>query len=76
LPVGVSQMCWMAPGPAISARVKVLPGSTFTDGEIFHFWPRSRAASLPVPSVAMPPSPLAPVKFSGLIERVRAPESR
>src|SRR5436190_10190592 len=45
-------------------------------GETFQPCPRSRAASAPVPSVAMPPPPLAPSKFSGLIERVRAPEMR
>jgi hypothetical protein len=40
-----------------------------TDGETFQPWPSSRAAFLPVPSVAMPPLPFSPVKFSGLIER-------
>src|SRR5215217_7128520 len=45
-------------------------------GEIFHPCPSSRAATAPVPSVAMPPAPFAPSKFSGLIERVTAVESR
>ena len=75
-PVGVIQMCWIAPGPSISARVKVSPGLMLTEGEIFQPWPRSRATLAPVPSVAMPPLPFSPVKFSGLIERVFALESR
>ena len=69
-------MCWIAPGPSISARVKVRPASIFTEGDTFHFCPRSRADSLPVPSLAMPPLPFSPVKFSGLMERVFAFESR
>src|SRR5579859_5429296 len=47
-----------------------------TEGETFHPLPRSRAAALPVPSVAIPPLPFSPVKFSGLIERDLASESR
>src|SRR5438876_12144703 len=47
-----------------------------TEGETFHFCPSSRAAFLPVPSVAIPPLPFSPVRFSGLIERVFAFESR
>jgi len=66
----------MAPGPSISASVKVSLASICTDGEIFHPWPSSRAACAPVPSVAMPPLPFSPVKFSGLIERVLAFDSR
>src|SRR5436305_5619031 len=68
-PVGVIQMCWIAPGPAMLASVKVLPGSMRMLGEIFHPMPSSRAAFLPVPSVAIPALPFSPVKFSGLIER-------
>ena len=34
------------------------------------------AATAPVPSVAMPPAPFAPVKFSALIERDFARERR
>src|SRR5256886_6729032 len=45
-------------------------------GETFQPWPSSRAAAAPVPSVALPPCPLAPVGFSALIERVWALESR
>src|SRR5689334_22139812 len=66
----------MAPGPAISPSVKVCLAAILTDGEIFQPWPSSRAALAPVPWVALPPSPLAPVKFSGLIERVFALERR
>src|SRR6187402_1104512 len=76
LPVGVIQMCWMAPGPVISPSVKTCLGPIFTDGETFQPRPRSRAALAPVPSVALPPSPLAPVKFSGLIDRVLAFDRR
>jgi hypothetical protein len=45
-------------------------------GEIFQPCPSSRAAMAETPSVDMPPWPLAPVKFSALIERVRAVETR
>src|SRR5437016_817392 len=69
LPVGVIQMCWIAPGPAMLQSVKVFPGSIRTLGEIFQPTPSSRAAFLPVPSVAMPALPFSPVKFSGLIDR-------
>jgi hypothetical protein len=43
-----------------------------TLGEIFQPWPRSRAHSAPVPSVARPPAPGSPVGFSALIERLFA----
>src|SRR6476659_8782155 len=69
-------MCWIAPDPLMSARVKVCPGWITTDGEIFHPTPRSFASLLPVPSVAMPPLPFAPVKFSGEMDRDLALESR
>src|SRR5689334_1189224 len=75
-PVGVSQMCWIAPDALMSHIVKVSPGPIFTDGETFHPWPRSDDGHEPVPSVAMPPLPFSPVKFSGLIERVSAFASR
>src|SRR5690348_9135527 len=68
-------MCWIAPGPAISAIVKVCPALITTEGDTFQPLPRSRAALAPVPSVACPPAPLAPVKFSGLIDRVFAFDS-
>jgi hypothetical protein len=69
-PVGVSQICWIAPLPLISpASVNVCPGSIFTEGEILPPAPKvaSERAS-PVPDVAMPPLPFSPVRFSGLIE--------
>src|SRR3954447_20304073 len=66
----------MAPGPVISARVKTCFAPILTEGETFQPRPRSRAAPAPVPSVDLPPSPLAPVKFSGLIDRVFALERR
>ena len=73
---GVIQICWIAPEPSISARVKVVPALMRTEGETFQPWPSSRAAFLPVPSVAMPALPFSPVKFSGLIERDWALDSR
>ena len=61
----------------IDARcVKVVPGAMCTHGDTFQVWPRSRDACAPAPSVAMPPAPGAPVKFSALIERVTALERR
>ena len=51
--------------------VKVWPGRILTEGEIFHPRPRSRASFAPVPSVAIPPLPFSPVKFSGA-DRARA----
>jgi hypothetical protein len=38
----------------------------------FAIRPRPRAWTAPVPSIAMPPLPLSPVKFSGEMERVLA----
>ena len=73
---GVIQICWIAPGPSISATVNVLLALIRTDGETFQVRPRSRAAPWPVPSVAMPPFPFSPLKFSGLIDRDCASESR
>src|SRR5882724_9775880 len=46
-----------------------------TDGLIFQPCPRSRPGLAPVPSVAIPPLPFSPVKFSGLIEKVFAFDS-
>src|SRR5439155_1452949 len=60
----------------MSARVKVSPGLIWTHGETFQPGPRSRAAFAPMPSVARPPWPGAPEKFSGLIDRERASDSR
>src|ERR1700685_4114747 len=73
---GVIQICWMAPGPVMSARVKVDRAATLTIGETFHPWPRSRAAFLAAPSTDIPPLPFSPVRFSGLIERDWASERR
>ena len=75
-PVGVIQICWMQPGPLISPRVKIVLALMTTDGDTFQPWPNSRDAPLPVPSVAMAPLPFSPVKFSGLIERDWALETR
>ena len=68
----MSQICWTAPGPVISARVKVDLAGTRTKGETFQPWPRSRAAPLAAPSVDMPALPFSPLKFSGPMERVLA----
>ncbi len=76
LPVGVSQTCWMAPCPETSAIVKTLFALMRTEGDTFQPRPSSRAAFWPVPSLAIPPRPFSPVRFSGLIERVRAFDSR
>src|SRR5881392_3304651 len=46
------------------------------EGETFHPCPSSRAATAPVPSVAIPAFPLSPVKFSALIDRVFAFDRR
>src|SRR5690349_19610651 len=46
------------------------------EGDTFQPCPSSRAALAPVPSVAMPPLPGSPLKFSGLMERVTAFDSR
>jgi hypothetical protein len=62
----------MVPEPSMSASTNVACGLIVIDGEIFHPGPRSRQGTAPVPSVAIPPRPFAPVKFSGLIERVSA----
>ncbi len=72
----VSQICWIAPGPSISATVNVVCAGMLTLGDTFHPWPSSRATCAPVPSVAMPPLPFSPVKFSALIERVLARDRR
>src|SRR5215469_5191935 len=76
LPVGVIQICWIDPCPEMSARVNVSPGLMITKGFTFHPRPRSRAASDATPSVAIPPLPFSPVKFSGLTEKVFASEVR
>ena len=60
----------------MSASTNVSCGAIDTDGETFQPCPSSRPGPAPVPSVAMPPRPFSPVKFSGLIERVSASASR
>src|ERR687886_282377 len=75
-PVGVIQICWIAPESWISASWRVSPGTITIDGESFQPRPRSRAARAPVPSVVIPPFPFSPVKFSGLIERDCAGDRR
>src|ERR1700754_670158 len=76
LPVGVIQICCTEPGPSISATVNVVPALITTLGLIFHPCPSSRAAPSPVPFLAIPPFPFAPLKFSGLIDLVLASEIR
>src|SRR5258708_6515178 len=66
----------MAPGPSISARVTSCRGSIRILGETFQPCPHSRAQPAPVPSVAIAAAPFAPVKFSALMLRVFAWESR
>ena len=82
-PVGVIQICWIAPGPSISAMVMVSLGLMTIKGFTFQVWPRSRAAqdalfSLRVlgrAGLAIPPLPFSPVMFSGDMERDSAFES-
>jgi hypothetical protein len=66
----------MTPGPSICPNVKEPLAGTSTDGETFHPLPRTLAGPAPVPSVAVPAFPFSPVKFSALMERVFAFESR
>src|SRR3569833_3259880 len=66
----------MAPGPVISASVKVDFAGTRTKGETFQPCPRSRAAPRAAPSVDVPALPFSPVKFSGPMERVLALDKR
>src|SRR5579862_624296 len=77
-PVGVIQICCIAPEPLISAMVKVSPGFITMNGLTFQPCPSSRAASfaLPFSKVAIPPLPGSPVKFSGPIDRVFASDRR
>src|SRR6185295_4295268 len=53
----------------MSAMMWVVLDFITTLGLTFHPCPKSLDAFSPVPVVAFPPSPLAPLKFSGLIER-------
>src|SRR3954464_11625985 len=72
----VHQICWMGPGPSISARVTLLLPAILMQGDTFQPLPNSRAASAPSPSIAMAPLPFSPVIFSALIERLSALETR
>src|SRR6185503_7702309 len=56
--------------------VKVVCDFIVTQGLTFHPCPRSLEAPCPIPVVAFPPPPLAPLKFSGLMDLVFASESR
>src|SRR5665647_757369 len=76
LPVGVIQICLMQPEFSMRASVKVVLDLITTLGLSFHPLPSSLAGPAPVPVVALPPSPFAPVKFSGLIERDTALDKR
>jgi len=62
-------------GPGMSASTEVPPAGTWMLGEIFQPRPRPAAAA-PVPSVARPPPPGAPVGFSALTDLLRACERR
>ena len=65
----VSQRCVISAGPSMFASSNVVRPSISTLGEIFQPAPRSAAQAAPVPSMARPPPPFVPSKFSGLIER-------
>src|SRR5580693_6450630 len=65
----VSQRCVMSAGPSMAANSNVVCPPMSTLGEIFHPVPRCAAEAAPVPSTARAPPPLAPSKFSGLIDR-------
>ncbi|HSS23499.1 MAG TPA: hypothetical protein VLL82_03645 [Mycobacterium sp.] len=66
----------MSAGPSMAASSNVMFPSMWTLGETFQPWPRCAAQVAPVPSVARAPPPLAPSKFSGLIDRDCARLSR
>src|SRR6266568_8904854 len=72
----VSQMCVMSAGPSMAASSNVVCPSISTLGEIFQPAPRCAAQAAPVPSIARAPPPLAPSKFSGLIDRDCTPVNR
>ena len=71
LPVTVIQICWIAPGPAISTSSRVSPAAIRSLGEAFQPRPRSRAGESASGSAIAPP-PFSPVLFSELIERLTA----
>jgi hypothetical protein len=55
---------------AVEVELDLAPAGRSMLGEIFQPAPRSRAQSAPVPSVARPPPPTAPSRFSGEMDRV------
>src|SRR5271166_3378876 len=73
-PVGVIQICAIAPAPEISASTFTSPGSMTTYGETFQPRPSFRAGLLALSGRAVAPLPFSPVGFSGLIERLSASE--
>src|SRR5271155_3287365 len=73
-PVGVIQICAIAPAPPISASTFTSPGSITTYGATFHPRPSFRAGLLAGSGIAIAPLPFSPVGFSGLIERLSAAE--
>ena len=63
----------MAPGPCdVGQRERRLRLDAHRRRDLPALAEVARGALAPVPSVAMPPLPFSPVKFSGLIERVLA----
>src|SRR5271155_3916248 len=73
-PVGVIQICAIAPAPAMSASTFTSPGSITTYGAAFHPCPSLRAGLLTGSGIAIAPLPFSPVGFSALIERLSAAE--
>src|ERR1700687_3941710 len=71
-PVGLIQICAIAPAPAMSASTFTSPGSITMYGETFHPRPSLRAGLLTGAGGAIAPWPFSPVGFSGLIERLSA----
>src|SRR5712692_601396 len=71
-PVGVIQICAIAPAPAMSASTFTSPGSITMYGETFQPRPSLRAGLLTGSGTAIAPLPFSPVGFSGLIERLSA----
>src|ERR1700691_5927685 len=73
-PVGVIQICAIAPAPEISASTFTSPGSMTTYGATFHPRPSFLAGLLAGSGLAIAPLPFSPVGFSGHIERLSAVE--
>jgi hypothetical protein len=72
----VIQTWVIRPGDAMEPSSKVWRPAISTEGETFQPIPSSRAQEAPVPSVARPPPPFDPAKFSGLIDQVCTLRSR